>query len=189
MRKKNKIRLNESQLHNIISESVKQVLSELDWKTAVNAARKATGKIPYYAVNHALNDLSNDELDFGYRRFKYFDSPRKYNSKYLPRAAKSTRRFPERDEFVRRLKQADNLNQHAAMAVQNQLGDNVEYYNYNNDRDLKFPVLYYYGYDDSGNLKTSDKPIGGRGSGVCWYHPIKDCFMTLEENPSDSVEE
>ena len=39
MRKKNTIRLNESQLHNMISESVKQVLSELDWKTKMNYAQ------------------------------------------------------------------------------------------------------------------------------------------------------
>lgn len=41
---KNKIRLTESQLHNMISESVKQVLSELDWKTYASAADKARDK-------------------------------------------------------------------------------------------------------------------------------------------------
>ena len=39
MRKRNTIRLNESQLHNMISESVKHVLSELDWKTKMNYAQ------------------------------------------------------------------------------------------------------------------------------------------------------
>ena len=39
--KKNRIRLTESQLHKVIKESVKQVLSELDWKTYANAAEKA----------------------------------------------------------------------------------------------------------------------------------------------------
>lgn len=38
-RRKNKVRLTESQLHRVIKESVKQVLSELDWKTYMNAAR------------------------------------------------------------------------------------------------------------------------------------------------------
>ena len=39
---KRKIRLTESDLHNIIKESVKKILSEgFDWKTAMNAARKA----------------------------------------------------------------------------------------------------------------------------------------------------
>lgn len=37
---KNRIRLTESQLHRVIKESVKQVLSELDWKTYANAAKK-----------------------------------------------------------------------------------------------------------------------------------------------------
>jgi hypothetical protein len=34
------IRLTESDLHNIVKESVSQVLTELDWKTYMNAARK-----------------------------------------------------------------------------------------------------------------------------------------------------
>ena len=33
--------ITESQLRNIIAESVKKVLSELDWKTYANAAKKA----------------------------------------------------------------------------------------------------------------------------------------------------
>ena len=37
---RNRVRLTESQLHNVIKESVKQVLSELDWKTYANAANK-----------------------------------------------------------------------------------------------------------------------------------------------------
>ena len=36
-----KIRLTESDLHNIICESVENILSELDWKTNRNAARKS----------------------------------------------------------------------------------------------------------------------------------------------------
>ena len=35
-----KVRLTEQQLKNIISESVKQVLTELDWQTYLNASRK-----------------------------------------------------------------------------------------------------------------------------------------------------
>lgn len=38
--KKQVIRLTEQDLHNIITESVKQALNELDWKTYANAARK-----------------------------------------------------------------------------------------------------------------------------------------------------
>ena len=41
---RNKVRLTESQLHNVIMESVKQVLTELDWKTYANAAKKSYEK-------------------------------------------------------------------------------------------------------------------------------------------------
>ena len=44
MRKKNTIRLNESQLHNMISESVKKTINEVSnnaWKSVVSAGRKA----------------------------------------------------------------------------------------------------------------------------------------------------
>lgn len=39
---RNKVRLTESQLHNVIMESVKQVLTELDWKT---------NEVIYYHIN------------------------------------------------------------------------------------------------------------------------------------------
>jgi hypothetical protein len=35
-----RIRLTEGQLHNVIRESVNQILNELDWKTYASAARK-----------------------------------------------------------------------------------------------------------------------------------------------------
>ena len=40
MKKKNTIRLTESEFKQIIDESVKQIISELDWKTYQNAANK-----------------------------------------------------------------------------------------------------------------------------------------------------
>ena len=52
---RNKVRLTESQLHNVIKESVKQVLSELDWKTYQNAAKKSHLK----ALDN--DDMSNNE--------------------------------------------------------------------------------------------------------------------------------
>ena len=39
--KKNTVKLSESQLKKVIAESVKNILSELDWKTYVNAGKKA----------------------------------------------------------------------------------------------------------------------------------------------------
>ena len=41
---RNRVRLTESKLHSVIKESVKQVLSELDWKTYDSAMRKAAAK-------------------------------------------------------------------------------------------------------------------------------------------------
>ncbi len=46
---KRKIRLTESQLHSMISESVKQVLSELDWKTYDSAMRKSAERNENYS--------------------------------------------------------------------------------------------------------------------------------------------
>ena len=37
------IRLTESDLHNIVKESVNKILTELDWKTLANAEKKARG--------------------------------------------------------------------------------------------------------------------------------------------------
>ena len=58
--KKNRIRLSESQLHRVIKESVKNVLSELDWKTYINAAGKsaARGYLAYSkAKENGVSDL------------------------------------------------------------------------------------------------------------------------------------
>lgn len=48
---RNRVRLTESQLRSVIKESVKQVLSELDWKTYQNAAKKSH-----------LKALDNDDM-------------------------------------------------------------------------------------------------------------------------------
>ena len=53
--KKRKVRLTESQLHRVIKESVKQMLSGLDWKTYQNAAKKSHLK----ALDN--DDMSDDE--------------------------------------------------------------------------------------------------------------------------------
>lgn len=47
MAKKQVIRLTEGDLHKIIKESVKNIISELDWKTYQNARRKANEKGEY----------------------------------------------------------------------------------------------------------------------------------------------
>ena len=40
------IKLSESDLHNIVKESVNKVLTELDWRTYASAAKKSAQKEP-----------------------------------------------------------------------------------------------------------------------------------------------
>lgn len=54
MKKKQVIRLTESDLHRVINESVKQVLSELDWKTYNSAYEKQASR--GYDRNHPSRD-------------------------------------------------------------------------------------------------------------------------------------
>ena len=66
---KRTIRLTESDLHRIIKESVKQCLTELDWKTYMNAAKKA--------YDSAENDNEED------RAWKFADASEKaFNRDY-----------------------------------------------------------------------------------------------------------
>ena len=69
MKRTNKIRLSESYLHRVIKESVKGVINELNWKTYMNAAKKA--------YDSAEND---DEED---RAWKFADAAEKaFNRDY-----------------------------------------------------------------------------------------------------------
>lgn len=73
--KKNTVKLNESQLKKIIAESVKNVLSELDWKTYANARDKARERGEHKRAmkfGNAADNAFNDE-------FAYAD---KYGDKY-----------------------------------------------------------------------------------------------------------
>lgn len=73
--KKNRIRLSESQLHRVIKESVKQVLSELDWKTYANAASKRYNQGKYdnaEELGKAARDAFN--RDYGYdKHYRDYD--------------------------------------------------------------------------------------------------------------------
>lgn len=65
------IRLNESQFNELITETVNRILTELDWKTYANAARKR--------YNNAYPDNSGrvtnrQELEKGNRLSNYADS-------------------------------------------------------------------------------------------------------------------
>ena len=67
---KQKIKLTESDLHRIIKESVKQVLSELDWRTYQSAAEKS--------MKQSHNgDLSPQERAFNKNRSYEFDKKKK----------------------------------------------------------------------------------------------------------------
>ena len=57
--RKNRIKLTESQLHKIIKESVRQMLSELDWKTLDNAARKREAQWAKYYWRGDEEDKKN----------------------------------------------------------------------------------------------------------------------------------
>lgn len=82
---KNKIRLTESQLHNMISESVKQVLSELDWKTYASAADKERDKHLYDTRPikrlDAFNDAASKALSKKYNQ-KLETTSQTWNPKY-----------------------------------------------------------------------------------------------------------
>lgn len=75
---KNKIRLTESQLHNMIRESVKRVLNEIHTDTAIAAHKKAQ------------NELENSDMDFDtlYKRErqtdKFLDYAQKKGADYYP---------------------------------------------------------------------------------------------------------
>ena len=74
---KQKIKLTESDLHRIIKESVKQVLSELDWRTYQSAAEKS--------MKQSHNgDLSPQERAFNKNRSYYFDNyaDKKFRNKH-----------------------------------------------------------------------------------------------------------
>lgn len=74
---KQKIKLTESDLHRIIKESVKQVLSELDWRTYQSAAEKS--------MKQSHNgDLSPQERAFNKNRSYEFDNyaDKKFRNKH-----------------------------------------------------------------------------------------------------------
>ena len=75
---KRKIKLTESDLHNIIKESVNHILSELDWRTYQSASDKA----------HRLSDETNDPYEKKRRRNQAINfanmGKEKYSSQYNP---------------------------------------------------------------------------------------------------------
>lgn len=85
--RKNRIRLSESQLHKVIKESVKKVLSELDWRTYANAAKKRDAQIQQLGRNatdkggNRLTHLRNN-LDYAASDALTSKYAQKYNNGY-----------------------------------------------------------------------------------------------------------
>lgn len=74
---KQTIRLTENELHNIIKESVNNILSELDWRTAENAADVADKK----ANSNKINDY--DKLKYERQKHKFRNyAQKRYNTQY-----------------------------------------------------------------------------------------------------------
>ena len=90
---KQTIKINESQLKEMIAETVKNVLSELDWKTYANAAKK---RLQQYHDNpekkelwdkyYDLNQMANQRFDDDYVGDMKYDTFRdKVRGKHSPR--------------------------------------------------------------------------------------------------------
>ena len=61
-RNKRQIRLTESDLHNIIKESVKTIINEMDWKTYMNASRKRKEQANKFREKYLKGRNSYDEM-------------------------------------------------------------------------------------------------------------------------------
>lgn len=79
----NKIRLTESQLHRVIKESVNRILTELDWKTYANAARKRAAQNPNYGGRPNFMDPLTMAARAAYNRdYGYNNSDSEYERYY-----------------------------------------------------------------------------------------------------------
>ena len=101
---KNIVRLTESQLRGIVKESVKQVISELDWKTYANAAKKRYAQKNYdkfhdlrrasedaFNKKYGYNDEWDADLQHGGRRNVYMTGTGDNYSEPTLRASKNDR--------------------------------------------------------------------------------------------------
>lgn len=64
MKKKNTVKLTESELKKVISESVKNIISELDWKTSDSAAHKANYEYDYDMLMYHFEDFEEAARTF-----------------------------------------------------------------------------------------------------------------------------
>ena len=87
MNKKQIIRLTESDLHRIVKESVNKVLTELDWKTYANAAKKADERAMDIARKPENKYLSTYQYNDGDKAV--YNKNRKRTADFVDAAKKS----------------------------------------------------------------------------------------------------
>lgn len=76
----NKVRLTESQLHSVIEESVKRMLSELDWKTYANAAKKRHDQYERLSKQPYMRNFASDYADKSHELLKHAEKA--FNQKH-----------------------------------------------------------------------------------------------------------
>lgn len=88
--------ITESQLRNIIAESVKNVLSELDWKTYANAGKRALerGDVRAHKFRNAANDAFNDEFAYQGDEDSEYYAPNVRGDVYLNRIEAQNNDYP-----------------------------------------------------------------------------------------------
>ena len=169
---KKKIKLTESDLHKIIKESVNQILTELDWRTAVSAANKARTGFRDRTIKDAMGKFDpmgkHSELTGQY-------GP--YSNREAKRSSKGVRWVDRDEETRRRAAQAENLSDFADKAIKYKFGADSYYNNLNGfgkeypamrryyknkDYDIKDMVDYYpndeYAHGEYDDYKLTDMP-------------------------------
>ena len=176
------MKINESQLRKIIQESVKNVLSELDWKTAVNAANKSRKKVYDLAARKGLTDI---DVEAHSAKGPNGWGIHSGNTGHFPFTTdRSIRRREELDkELKRRIAQSDRLANYANKKIKDRFGGQSYYNNYNGVGN-EFPELrtwdgypiHYTPYDD--NLYSV------HGDYYCRYRPDY-CEEDMSDMPKD----
>lgn len=75
-----KVRFTESQFHSLIKESVRQMLSELDWKTYANAAKKRHDQYERLSKQPYMRNFASDYADKSHELLKHAEKA--FNQKH-----------------------------------------------------------------------------------------------------------
>lgn len=62
--KKETIQLTEVEFKKLVSESVKEIISEIDWKTAYNASHKSNNEYDYDVLKYRFDDFNESAREF-----------------------------------------------------------------------------------------------------------------------------